>query len=58
MAYNGLDRFGLYFDELNKIRAWDPEAANKTRDLSDVSNDFVQSKKYVTHSLGRSLSWD
>lgn len=38
-----LSKYGLYFDELNKIRVLDPQVANKTSRLKEECKLFVES---------------
>ena len=44
MASESLTKTGLFFDELNKIRVWEPDAAQRTNDLKDECKDFVDRK--------------
>lgn len=44
MSYESLSRVGLFFDDLNRIRIWEPEAAQSTNDLKDECKEFVSSK--------------
>ncbi|UYV61294.1 IFT20 [Cordylochernes scorpioides] len=41
MASDVLERIGLYFDELYKIRVLDPELAQQTSQLKDECKEFV-----------------
>ncbi|EEB10194.1 conserved hypothetical protein [Pediculus humanus corporis] len=42
MSSESLEKLGLFFDELNRVRVWEPEAADKTNDLKDECKDFSQ----------------
>lgn len=44
MTSESLSKTGLFFDELNRIRVWEPDAAQRTNDLKDECKDFVGSK--------------
>ena len=44
MADEALARAGLHFDELNKIRVLEPEAAQQTNELKDECKEFLDSK--------------
>jgi len=43
MAEDAMEKAGLYFDELNKIRILEPEIAVQTNDLKDECKDFLES---------------
>ena len=47
MSSESLEKLGLFFDELNRVRVWEPEAADKTNDLKDECKDFSQSKSII-----------
>lgn len=44
MAKDPLAEAGLHFDELNKLRVLEPEVDQKTRELKEECEDFVDSK--------------
>ena len=44
MADEALARSGLYFDELNKIRVFEPEAAQQTQALKENCQEFLESE--------------
>ena len=44
MADETLARAGLHFDELNKIRVLDPDAAQETTELKEECHEFVESE--------------
>jgi len=44
MAENAIEKAGLYFDELNKIRVLEPEVTTQTNDLKDECKDFLESE--------------
>ena len=39
-----LARYGIYIDDLSKIRVLEPEAANQTNKLKEECQSFVSSK--------------
>ena len=43
MADEALERAGLHFDELNKIRVLEPEVAQQTNELKEECKEFVDS---------------
>jgi intraflagellar transport protein 20 len=50
MADEALARSGLYFDELNKIRVFEPEAAQQTQALKENCQEFLESEFVRNHS--------
>lgn len=44
MSSESLEKLGLFFDDLNRIRVWEPEAAERTNDLKDECKEFVSSE--------------
>ncbi|KAK6625990.1 hypothetical protein RUM43_006291 [Polyplax serrata] len=42
MSSESLEKLGLFFDELNRLRVWEPEAADRTNDLKDECKEFVK----------------
>lgn len=43
MAEEALANAGLYLDEINKIRLFEPEKAQQTNELKDECKEFVDS---------------
>ena len=41
---NMLEKTGLHFDDLNKIRVLEPEIAQQTTNLKDECQEFISSK--------------
>ncbi len=44
MANEALEKAGLHFDELNKIRVLEPEVATQTTELKEECKDFLDSE--------------
>lgn len=48
MSSESLEKLGLFFDELNRLRVWEPEAADRTNDLKDECKEFVKSTSFLS----------
>lgn len=47
MAKDPLAEAGLHFDELNKLRVLEPDVSQKTTELKEECEDFVDSKLFI-----------
>lgn len=59
MAKDPLAEAGLHFDELNKLRVLEPDVSQKTTELKEECEDFVDSELfffYITLYLMLELS--
>jgi intraflagellar transport protein 20 len=51
MANEVLAKSGLFFDELNKIRVVNPQAAQNCNELQQECTEFVSSKCHMQHRI-------
>lgn len=51
MAKDPLAEAGLHFDELNKLRVLEPDVSQKTTELKEECEDFVDSKFFILFVL-------
>lgn len=47
MAKDPLAEAGLHFDELNKLRVLEPDVSQKTTELNEECEDFVDSEFFI-----------
>lgn len=51
MAGDPLAEAGFYFDDLNKLRVLEPDVSQKTSELKEECNEFVDSKHWIVCQL-------
>lgn len=51
MSSESLAKLGVFFDELNRLRVWEPEAADRTESLKDECKNFIESKQFTSFFL-------
>lgn len=51
MAKDPLTEAGLHFDELNKLRVLEPDVSQKTTELKEECEDFVDSEFFPLHLI-------
>lgn len=50
-----LQKSGIYFDEVDKIRILDPEVAKQTSDLKDECKIYIESELFYNTTIDKIL---